>query len=107
MRLLGRAEPFERRDLGAVHRADRRDAGADGRPVDDHRAGAALAEAAAELRSAEREVVAEDIEQRRRRIDVDRVRLAIHGEADGAHRGIIERRTRCFVEPLRRRTRGR
>ena len=42
-----------------------------GPAADDDGAGAALAEAAAELRSAQREVVAEDVQQRRRRIDVD------------------------------------
>jgi hypothetical protein len=44
-----------------------------------------LAEPAAELRAAERQIVAEDIQQGGRGIDVDRVGTAIHLECNGAH----------------------
>ena len=51
----------------------RRDAGADRLAFHDHRAGAALAQAAAEFRAAQAEIVAQRIEQRSRRIEVQRV----------------------------------
>ena len=60
-------QTFERRDLGARDRGDRPDARAHGLALDDHGAGPALAEAAAEARAVQVEVVAEDVEQRRRR----------------------------------------
>src|SRR5688572_10152308 len=50
MQPVERAEPVERRDLGVLRRFDRRDARSGGLAADDDRAGAALAEAAAELR---------------------------------------------------------
>ena len=53
--------------------------------VDDHRAGAALAEPAAEPRALQAEIVAQDVEQRRRRIDVHGVRRAVHLQRDAAH----------------------
>ena len=49
--------------------------------VDHHRAGAALAEAAAELRAVQLEVVAQHVEQRRLGIGVDLVALAVDVEA--------------------------
>ena len=66
-------QPFERGDL-ALHRGARRDARAHRRAVDDHRARAALAQPAAEPRALQAEIVAQDVEQRRRRIDVQGVR---------------------------------
>src|SRR5207245_2895985 len=69
VRVVRRTETFERGDLGAVHRADRRDARADRAAADDDRAGAALPEAAAEFRAPKREIVAQDVEQRRGRVD--------------------------------------
>src|SRR5207245_354379 len=60
VRVVRRTETFERGDLGAVHRADRRDARADRAAADDDRAGAALPEAAAEFRAPKREIVAQD-----------------------------------------------
>ena len=78
-------EPFERRDLASA----RSDSGvmhdriADA--VDDHRARAALAEPAAEARALQAEIVAQDVEQRRRRLDVHRVRGAVDLQCDRAH----------------------
>ena len=63
-------QPFERGDLGALHRGHRPDARPHRLALDEHRAGAALAEAAAEARALQAEVVAQDVEQRRRRVDV-------------------------------------
>ena len=54
MRLVDRAEPFDGGDLGVAERADRGDAGAHRLAVDQHRAGAALREPAAELGAVER-----------------------------------------------------
>src|SRR6185312_4012013 len=53
MWLLDRAETGQRRDLGLADRRDRRDAGAHRLAIDMHRAGAALAEAATEMRIGE------------------------------------------------------
>src|SRR4029079_17924375 len=73
MRAFRRAEAFERDDLGAGDGADWRHAGAHGAAANDGRARSALAEAAAELRPAQAEIVAEDVEQWRRWIDVHRM----------------------------------
>ena len=77
-------EPFERRDL-ALHARGRRDARAHGGAVDDDGARAALAQPTAEPRALQAEVVAKDVQQRRRRIDVHRVRTSVHSQVDGAH----------------------
>ncbi len=49
------------------------------------RAGAALAESAAEPRALQTEIVAEDVEQRRGWVDIHRVRTAVHLQIDAAH----------------------
>ena len=67
------------------HGADRRDARPDGLAVDDDGAGAALAEAAAELRAAQLEIVAEDVEQRRGGIDVHLLRASVYLQRQDAH----------------------
>src|SRR5688572_24529949 len=85
MQFLRCAETLERGDLGARHRADRRDAGPDGLAVRDHRARAALAEAAAELGAAQFEVVAQDEQQRRGWIDVHGPRAPVHLQCQGGH----------------------
>ncbi len=78
MRLLGCPEALERRDRSRADLADRRDTRADRTSVGEHRARAALALAAAELRPAKGEIVAQDVEQRRRGIDVDRLRASVN-----------------------------
>ena len=82
MWLFRGAEAFERGHLGAVERADRRHARSNGASAHNHRARAALSEAAPEFRSVQREVVAQHVEQRCRGIDVDRVSLAINGQSN-------------------------
>ena len=52
-----------------------------GLAVHHHRARAALTQPAAELGPVEREIVAQDIEQRRVRVDVDFMLAAVDGEA--------------------------
>src|SRR3990172_3876714 len=88
VRLRRRPESFERRDLGAVKRGDRCDAGPDGAAPHDHCAGTALAEPAAELRPVDGEVVAEDVQQRRGRIDINSARTAVDGQRNHAHGGL-------------------
>ena len=53
--------------------------------VDDHRARPALAESAAKPRTLQAEIVAQDIEQRSRRVDIHGVRAAVHLQCDVAH----------------------
>jgi hypothetical protein len=79
-----RRQPFERGDLGP-HRGHRRHAGAHGGAVDDHRARAALPEPASEARPLQAEIVAQDVQQRRRGFDVDRMRFAVDLQRDPAH----------------------
>src|SRR5262249_61585308 len=86
VRLVAGAEPLERDDLRSGRRGDRRDARSNRVPARDPRARAALTESTAELRPAQCEIVAEYIEKRRRRIDVDRVRTAVDGELNDAHK---------------------
>src|SRR5262249_25950205 len=85
MRLLGRAEAGKGDDLAAAYRRDRRHAGAHRLAVDVHGAGAALRQAAAEMRIVERELVAQRVEQRHVGIGVDRVDLAVHVEGYSGH----------------------
>src|SRR5262249_50077625 len=74
---LDGAEPLERRDLCVVERANRGDAGANGSPTCDHGAGSTLAEAAAEFRAAQVEIVAQHVKERRCRVDVKLVGAAV------------------------------
>ena len=57
-------EPFDGRDPDAVHLGGEHEAGVDAAVVDQDRAGAALADEAALLRSGQAEVRAEHVEQR-------------------------------------------
>ena len=79
-------EPLERGDLGALHRRHRPDARAHRFALDDDRARAALAEPASESRPLQAEIVAQDVEQRSRRLDVHGVRLPVHLQREIAHR---------------------
>ena len=63
--VVGVAEPFDRRDLGAVHGGERQEAGAAGLAVDEHGARAAAALLAAVLRAQDPELLAEHVQQRR------------------------------------------
>ena len=64
----------------------RRDARPDRRAIDDHGARPALAKSATKPRTLQAEIVAQDIEQRSRRVDIHGVRLAVHLQCDVAHR---------------------
>src|SRR5262245_24262308 len=85
MWLLSCAESFERRDLGFRHGAHRRNAGSDRLAVGDDRARSTLAEATAEFGTAQFEVVAQNEQQRRGRIDVDIPSPPIHPQGKGSH----------------------
>ena len=64
-------------------------AGVDPPPFDDHRAGAALAVVAALLGAGQVQMLAQRIEQRRARIELKRMLVAIDGQRDlGVHGGL-------------------
>ena len=78
--------------------ADRRDAGAHRLAVDMHGAGAALAEAAAETRAVQAEIVAQRVEQRHRGVVDGKVdRLAVDGESNRRRHRVSPR---VVVRPL-------
>jgi hypothetical protein len=83
------AEAGERRDLLALHGADRCDAGARRPAVDVHGAGAALGEAAAELRVVERQVGAQRVEQRHGRLGSELARFAVDDKANSLAHGTL------------------
>src|SRR4030095_16179560 len=70
-------EPFQRSDLVRTEVRDRHQAGAHGRAVDEHRAGAALPTPTTEFRAIELEIVAQHVEE-----------LRIPGGRDGTGRPI-------------------
>src|SRR5215472_2004484 len=82
MGAVGR-EPFDGQDLGAVDIADLDLAGPGRRTVEMHRAGAALGDAAAIFGAGEPQLVTQDPEQRRLRLDIQLMALAVH--RDGGH----------------------
>src|SRR5205085_11882433 len=81
--VLGDAEPLHGLDVPVREHGDRCDAGIDRLAVDHHDAGAALPEAAAELRAIELQVLAQHVEERRRAIGLDLAHLAVHIELHG------------------------
>src|SRR5678815_3306962 len=85
MRLVGRAETFERGDL-TLHRGDRCHARANRLTVDDDCTAATRAKTAPEFRAVQFQIVAEDVEEWRRWIDVNCVPLAVDPESDRGHR---------------------
>jgi hypothetical protein len=79
---LGKA--FDGSDLGAVEAGGERKARIDAPPVDEHRAGAALAAVAPLLGTRQEKPLTQEVEQRYTRIvERDVMLLAIDGEADG------------------------
>jgi hypothetical protein len=82
--MLTRAKAFQRHDVAAGAAFDRNDAGTRGNAVDQHRAGAALAEPAAIFRAVQFEIVAQHVEQGSVRRGVDVVVAAVHGQAHRA-----------------------
>ena len=82
MHLVGRAETFDGRDAVAFVHHREREAGVDAASVDDHRAGATLAVIATFLGAGEVQVVAQRVEQRGARVELERVRFAVHLERE-------------------------
>src|ERR1043165_259072 len=80
--LAALGEAFDGRDLLSRGRAHREGAGAHRRAVDMHGARAALRDAAAVFRSGKADLLANRPEQRRVRVDVDLLGLAIDGQRD-------------------------
>src|SRR5262245_40600255 len=70
--LTVRVEPLDRRDRRVRHRAERRDAGADRASINVHRACAAHADATAEFRALESDLIADDPQERCVLGDIDR-----------------------------------
>src|SRR5215510_4127612 len=83
MQLVEGAEPLQRGDLVLAELRDRHHAGAHGRAVDEHRAGPALRQAAAELGAVKLEIIAQHVEQRGVRLGVDRAGRPVDLQADG------------------------
>ena len=67
---IGRGEPFDRGYLRAVRLRGEYRARLDRVAIDQHRAGAALTGVAADVRAGQAEVIADEIDQQRARIDV-------------------------------------
>ena len=82
MRLLGCADAFERSYLRPLDGLQSRHAGADRLTLDDHRARAALAQAAAELGTVQLEIVTQRVQQRGRGIQIQRMGPPINFESD-------------------------
>src|SRR5262249_44828897 len=75
---------FERGDLASDTRG-RSDARPCRHSIDDHCACSALTESATKSRTLKSKIVAQDVEQRSRRIDVQGVRFTVHLQCDVAH----------------------
>jgi hypothetical protein len=98
MELLALGEALDGRDLAPVHEGGEREARLHALAIHQHRARAALAEAAALLRTREAQVLAQGVEQRGARIE----RQPVLGPVDAEHD--VERNGRR-VGALRRRRR--
>src|SRR3954451_5959717 len=84
--LLDRAEAFDGGDLAAREARGRNRAGAHRLAIDQHRAGAALAEAAAVFGALQAEIVADGVQQGLFGIaNVERSRAPVHRECDRRH----------------------
>src|SRR5262249_51122712 len=95
--LTVRVEPLDRRDRRVRHRAERRDAGADRASINVHSACAAHADATAEFRALESDLIADDPQERCVLGDVDRNGPVI--EFEGGHDYTAAKRS-VIVTPL-------
>src|ERR1700716_3056158 len=75
-------QAFARRDLGVANERGKGQAREDRDAVNEDRAGTALAQLAAVLRTGQAELLAKDFEERVMRIRRDRSRLAVHAEGE-------------------------
>src|SRR5215831_20145163 len=97
MQLVEGAEPLQRGDLVGTEVRDRHHAGAHDRAVDEHRAGAALREPAAELCAVKLEIIAQHIEQRGVRLGLHRAGRPVDLQADG-HARLLSLLNRSILE---------
>ena len=77
MEIAVRREPLDRRDLAAVGLEREQRAALHGPPVDEHRACAALARVAADMRARQPEPVAQGMDEQRTAFDLERALLAV------------------------------
>ena len=82
------AEPFEGDDLFSGDGGNGEHTRAHGAIIDEHGARAALAQAAAEARIMQGQIVAQDVKQRAIRLDVDGVRLTVNFERYVVHESL-------------------
>ena len=82
MQLVRRSEAFDGRDAIAFVHDGERETGIDAPAVGDHRAGAALAVVAALLGAGEMQVIAQRVEQRGARVELERLLFAVDLERD-------------------------
>src|SRR5215470_7389261 len=82
MQVVGRAEPFDGADVLALRLYCEHQAGAHRLAINDHRAGAADAMLAADMRAGLPAIVADGIDQRLAWLDPDRVLAAVDGQRD-------------------------
>ena len=85
MQFVGRAQPFEGGNLRTVDGHHGCNAGADRLAFYDHRTRPALAQPAAEFCAAQLEVVTQDVEKRRSRVNVKGMSVAVHFQSNCAH----------------------
>src|SRR3954447_6618008 len=81
-RLVAGSEALQGRDLPVFDERHRRETREDRRPVDHHGAGAALAQAAAELGGMELQLIAEHVEERRVAFDIDLMLRPVDVQSD-------------------------
>src|SRR5260370_27505752 len=89
VRMLERAQAFERGDAAVLRAADGNAAGAHSVSVHDDGARAALAESAPESGAVQFEVIAQDIEERGGGIGVHNPSLVIHSKRDSRHATLL------------------
>ena len=83
MQLTVGGEALDRRDAPTVGLDREDEARIDAHVIEQHGARAALADEAALLRAGQPEVVAQDLEERVVRLDLDAARAAVDGQLDG------------------------
>ena len=78
-------QTLDRGDLGAVGLDGEDRAGLDAAAVDQHRARAALARVAADVRAGQQQLLAQEVDEEQARLDVALAHLAVDGHRDVSH----------------------
>jgi hypothetical protein len=107
MRTGNAAKTLESGDRPVLRGGDGHRAGADGIAVHDHGTRAALSETAAKLRTMHADVIAQHIEQRCRRVDIDDAGCAVYSKGDSGHVASLSRVRRDDAIALRAADRSR